>query len=300
MSTRDLALATLVMLIWGFNFSMIKMGVSAVDPLLATAARFTAAVIPMIFFIRKPDVAWRYLVAYGVVFGVGVWGMASWSITAGLSSGMSSVLMQTNVLFSILVGVFFFNERLSKRKLFGVSFAIAGLIVSVIYTNGNVTLFGLILVTLSAISWALVGVIVKSAKVKQAFAFNVWGMAFAPIPLVLLTLFINGDAVIIESFHAWDVDTSMAILFQAYPTTLFGYWVFNNLLIRYPLSTVAPLTLLVPIFALLSGYLMYGETLTNPQIIACGLFLCGILMIVIGPVKKQNTSAKHQHANSTR
>ncbi|BDU46163.1 hypothetical protein TUMSATVNIG3_49610 [Vibrio nigripulchritudo] len=89
MKKNDLLLATLVMAIWGFNFSMIKMGITDVHPLLATAARFTLAVIPAIFFIRRPNVEWCYLAGYGVVFGVGVWGMASWSITAGLSSGMS-------------------------------------------------------------------------------------------------------------------------------------------------------------------------------------------------------------------
>ncbi|MEF1174553.1 EamA family transporter, partial [Vibrio sinaloensis] len=96
MTRNDLLLAIFVMAIWGVNFSMIKMGITDVHPLLATAARFTIAVIPAIFFIRRPSVKWRYLMSYGVVFGVGIWGMASWSITAGLSSGMSSVLLSSN------------------------------------------------------------------------------------------------------------------------------------------------------------------------------------------------------------
>ncbi len=50
MKRNDLLLAVFVMAIWGFNFSMIKMGVTNVHPLLATAARFSLAVIPVIFF----------------------------------------------------------------------------------------------------------------------------------------------------------------------------------------------------------------------------------------------------------
>lgn len=105
MQIRDLLLIVGVMAIWGFNFSMIKLGVSDMNPLLIAAARFFCATFPIIFFIRKPAVKWRYLIAYGFIFGTGIWGMASCSITFGLSSGMASILLQTDVLTTVLVGV---------------------------------------------------------------------------------------------------------------------------------------------------------------------------------------------------
>ncbi|CCN80324.1 putative Permease of the drug/metabolite transporter (DMT) superfamily [Vibrio nigripulchritudo SFn27] len=280
MKKNDLLLATLVMTIWGFNFSMIKMGITDVHPLLATAARFTLAVIPAIFFIRRPNVEWRYLAGYGVVFGVGVWGMASWSITAGLSSGMSSVLLSSNALISMAVGVFIQKEMASKRKVIGAVIALAALLVLISATNGNLTAEGVFLIMVAATSWTIMGLIVKASKTTQAFAFNVWGMLFAPIPLVLFAVSIYGPNIVVHAMEVWDMKTTFAVAFQAYPTTLFGYWVWSNLLIRYPLSTTAPLTLLVPVFALISGYFMYDEMLSTAQMIACVLFLIGIGFIV--------------------
>ncbi|MBD1557137.1 EamA family transporter [Vibrio sp. S9_S30] len=292
MKKNDLLLATLVMAIWGFNFSMIKMGVTEVHPLLATAARFTLAVIPAIFFIRRPNVAWRYLGGYGVVFGVGVWGMASWSITAGLSSGMSSVLLSSNALISMAVGVFIQKDTVSKRKVIGAIAALVALLVLISATNGNLTAEGVFLIMIAAASWTGMGLIVKASKTTQAFAFNVWGMFFAPIPLVLFAVSIYGPNIVAHAFEVWDINTTIAVAFQAYPTTLFGYWVWSNLLIRYPLSTTAPLTLLVPVFALISGYFMYDELLSTAQMIACVLFLVGIGLIVKPASNKNQMTAK--------
>lgn len=288
MIRKDFFLAVIVMAIWGFNFSMIKMGITEVHPLLATAARFSLAVLPAIFFIRRPNVDWRYLISYGIVFGVGIWGMASWSITAGLSSGMSSVLLSSNALISMAVGVFIQKEVASKRKVTGAITALAALLILVSATNGNITLQGLAFIMIAATCWTIMGMIVKASKTTQAFAFNVWGMLFAPIPLVLFAVSLYGPSIVTHAFDAWDTSTTIAVIFQAYPTTLFGYWVWNRLLIRYPLSMTAPLTLLVPAFALISGYFMYDEVLSVAQIIACALFLIGIGLIV-KPVQPQSS-----------
>ncbi|NOH51725.1 EamA family transporter [Vibrio coralliilyticus] len=291
MKKNDLILAVFVMAIWGFNFSMIKMGITNVHPLIATAARFALAVIPAIFFIARPNVAWRYLVSYGLVFGVGIWGMASWSITAGLSSGMSSVLLSSNVLIGMAVGLFVFKEKSSPRKLMGALLAMVALLVLVSATNGNITASGLMLIMIAAISWTLMGVIVKASKTKQAFAFNVWGMLFAPVPLVLFATALHGEQILWQAYENWDMNTTIAVVFQAYPTTLFGYWVWNRTLIKYPLSTAAPLTLLVPVFALVSGYFMYDEVLSMPQVIASALFLIGIGLIVKPASEKQRAAS---------
>ncbi len=216
--------------------------------------------------------------------------MASWSITAGLSSGLSSVLLSTNVLIGMAVGVWVFKESASVRKLMGAMLAMCALAVLVSAATGNVTLNGVILIMIAACSWTLMGVIVKASKTTQAFAFNVWGMLFAPVPLVLFAVMLHGDQIIWQGIEQWDWNTTIAVLFQAYPTTLFGYWVWNKLLIQYPLSTTAPLTLLVPIFALISGYFMYDEVLSVAQVVASVLFLIGIGLIV-KPAKASNTQA---------
>ncbi|MCG6391321.1 EamA family transporter [Vibrio fluvialis] len=287
MQGRDLLLIISVMAIWGFNFSMIKLGVSEMDPLLIAAARFFCATFPIIFFVRKPNVQWRYLMAYGLVFGTGIWGMASCSITFGLSSGMASVLLQTDVLTTVLVGVLLYKEVISARMAAGIVLSVVGLVVSIIYTNGNVTLAGVVFIMISAICWPLAGVIVRKSGTRSAFAFNIWGMLFAPLPLVALSAGMNGWDVLSTTYQQWNSNAWISVLFQAYPTTVFGYWVWNKMVLKYPMSQLAPMTLLVSVFALLSGYAIYDEQLSLAQWVSCSTFLLGIGLVLYPQNKKQ-------------
>lgn len=286
MKTRDILITVIVMAIWGFNFSMIKLGVNDVDPLLVAASRFLFATFPIIFFIRKPNVSWRYLLGYGIVFGTGIWGMASMAITFGLSSGMAAVLLQIDVITTVFVGVWLYKETISPRMLSGILIACVGIIVSIIYTNGNVSLAGAAFILVSAICWPIAGVIMKQSGCKSPFAFNVWGMLFAPVPLVCLSILINGFGIFEITYQHWNSNTWISVLFQAYPTTIFGYWVWNKMILQYPMSQLAPLTLLTTVFALLSGYLIFGESLSNAQWISCSAFLIGIALVIIKPKNK--------------
>ncbi|WP_337164285.1 EamA family transporter [Vibrio fluvialis] len=299
MQGRDLLLIISVMAIWGFNFSMIKLGVSEMDPLLIAAARFFCATFPIIFFVRKPNVQWRYLVAYGLVFGTGIWGMASCSITFGLSSGMASVLLQTDVLTTVLVGVLLYKEVISARMAAGIVLSVVGLVVSIIYTNGNVTLAGVVFIMISAICWPLAGVIVRKSGTRSAFAFNIWGMLFAPLPLVALSVGMNGWDVLSTTYQQWNGNAWISVLFQAYPTTVFGYWVWNKMVLKYPMSQLAPMTLLVSVFALLSGYAIYDEQLSLAQWVSCSTFLLGIGLVLYPQNKKQPAFEKRTVSTPT-
>ncbi|EKO3428503.1 EamA family transporter [Vibrio fluvialis] len=299
MQGRDLLLIISVMAIWGFNFSMIKLGVSEMDPLLIAAARFFCATFPIIFFVRKPNVQWRYLMAYGLVFGTGIWGMASCSITFGLSSGMASVLLQTDVLTTVLVGVLLYKEVISARMAAGIVVSVVGLVVSIIYTNGNVTLAGVVFIMISAICWPLAGVIVRKSGTRSAFAFNIWGMLFAPLPLVALSVAMNGWDVLSTTYQQWNSNAWISVLFQAYPTTVFGYWVWNKMVLKYPMSQLAPMTLLVSVFALLSGYAIYDEQLSLAQWVSCSTFLLGIGLVLYPQSKKQPAFEKRTVSATT-
>ncbi|EKO3490341.1 EamA family transporter [Vibrio fluvialis] len=299
MQGRDLLLIISVMAIWGFNFSMIKLGVSEMDPLLIAAARFFCATFPIIFFVRKPNVQRRYLMAYGLVFGTGIWGMASCSITFGLSSGMASVLLQTDVLTTVLVGVLLYKEVISARMAAGIVVSVVGLVVSIIYTNGNVTLAGVVFIMISAICWPLAGVIVRKSGTRSAFAFNIWGMLFAPLPLVALSVGMNGWDVLSTTYQQWNSNAWISVLFQAYPTTVFGYWVWNKMVLKYPMSQLAPMTLLVSVFALLSGYAIYDEQLSLAQWVSCSTFLLGIGLVLYPQSKKQPAFEKRTVSTPT-
>ena len=289
MKKNDLILGILVMIVWGLNFSVIKLGVNEIDPLLLTALRFTLATLPAIFFVKKPDVSWCYLIVYGWLFAIGIWGMATWSIQAGLSAGMASVLLQMNVLFGLFLGYFLLKEPLPLNKVIGSGIALAGLLLSLTVTDGSVTQLGLMLVLVAAISWSLASITVKKAGTKQVFAFSLWAMAFAPIPLFLIVYFQSGSDAFVQLSTQLNERVIFSVLFQAYPVTLLGYWIWNRLLVTYPLTTVAPLTLLVPIFGLLGGVLFYQEEVGMIKLIASICVISGILIGFVN-LKKRKTA----------
>lgn len=284
MSNRDLLVTVLVMAIWGVNFSVIKLGVGEADPLLVTALRFNFATLPVIFFVKRPDVKWRYLFAYGLVFTIGVWGVATWSIDAGLSAGMASVLLQLNVFIAVILGYLFLKEPVSRAKWAGCLLAISGLTVSLSVTDGTVTIAGVLLILFAALCWSVASIIIKKAASKAIFAFTVWGMFVALIPLYLLALYHSGAEQFMHSVQTWNSSLAFSVLFQAYPVTLFGYWIWNRILSKYPLSTVAPLTLLVPIFGLLGATLFYQEQVGGIKIISCLLIIAGL---VVGLMRRE-------------
>lgn len=281
MSNRDLLIAVLVMAVWGINFSVIKLGVGEADPILVTALRFTFATLPAIFFVKRPDVKWVYLFSYGLVFSVGVWGMATWSIDAGLSAGMASVLLQLNVFIAVFLGYLFLNEPLSKAKLVGCLLAISGLVLSLSVTDGTVSLPGVILILIAASCWSVASIIIKKAVTKEVFAFTVWAMIFAPVPLFLVAFYRSGAEQVLNTLQTWNSLLAFSILFQAYPVTLLGYWIWNRILSKYPLSTVAPITLLVPIFGLLGGVVFYQEQIESIKIVSCVLIIFGLMVGLI-------------------
>ena len=278
MKKNDLILGILIMVVWGLNFSVIKLGVNEIDPLLLTALRFTLATLPAIFFVKKPDVSWCYLIVYGWLFAIGIWGMATWSIQAGLSAGMASVLLQMNVVFGLFLGYFLLKESLPINKIIGSGLALGGLLLSLTVTDGSVTQLGLMLILFAAISWSLASIIVKKAGTKQVFAFSLWAMAFAPIPLFLIVYFQSGSDAFVQLSTQFNERIIFSVLFQAYPVTLLGYWIWNRLLVTYPLTTVAPLTLLVPIFGLLGGVLFYQEEVGIIKLVASLCVISGILI----------------------
>lgn len=293
MHLKDLLLGLSIMCLWGFNFSVIKLGADQINPIVLTTLRFTFAVLPVIFFIRRPAVKLRYLIGYGITFGVGVWGMMTSAITLGVSAGMAGVLMDLSLIASLLIGWLVLKEKISSRQTLGAVLILLGAGVSLSIEDGSVPLTGLLLVLIGSLSWAIIGLIVKLANTQQVFAFSVWGMLFAPVPLAALALVSYGPGVFIALPEQMNTSVWFSVLFQAYPTTLLGYWLWNRLITKYPLSTVAPLTMLTPVFGLLGSMIFHGEEIDNTKLLACVFILVGFL---IGQWQQGRSSRPEGHS----
>lgn len=282
MKPWHLALAVLITAIWGINFSVIKLGLATVDPFILAGIRFSLCALPAIFFIRKPDVPWRYLIGYGLVFGIGLWGVVNLGIKAGLSAGIASLILQFSAFFTLLLGGWVFKEALTRFQVLGMLIALGGLLCIIMISDGSVSLPGVFLVLVGAASWSVANIINKKASTRDVFGFLVWSSAFAPIPLFALDYVINGSAGYSSFIQQVDTTAVLSILFQVYPNTLFAYWIWNSLLKTYPVSTVAPLSLLVPIFGMLGSVFVFHESVPLNKVLAVVLIVLGLAVGLYG------------------
>lgn len=282
MKPSHLLLAVLITAIWGFNFSVIKLGLQSVDPFILAGIRFTLCALPLVFFIHFPPAGIGYVAAYGLLFGVGLWGVVNLGIQAGLSAGIASLVLQFSAFFTILLGALAFRESISKYQYAGIAIALIGLALVISITDGTATLIGLALVIFGALSWSLANIVVKKSGAREAFAFLVWSSLFSPIPLFLIAYLQHGPTIYAQTMAQIDSAAIFSILFQVYPTTLIGYYVWNSLLKIYPVSTVAPLSLLVPVCGLLSSALIFNEQIGPSKGVAAGLIILGLAVGLYG------------------
>ena len=282
-SPIHLIIIVAVTCLWGFNYSVIKAGVDNIDPFILTGLRFTFAAFPAILFVRKPNVKWTYMALYGITFGVGLWGMMSMSIHSGLSAGTASLILEFSVFISVVMGVIFLKERISTSLKIGLALTLLGLVFIANIADGSVTLVGFVFALVGALSMSMISLMVKKMAIKDMFAFVAWSCVFAPLPLFAMAYLVN-DVSLYSELTTLNSTALASVLFQAYPTTLLGYWVWNKMLTKYPLSVMSPFKLLVPIFALLGSVMFYDEQLEINKVIAFSLIIAGVLIPLVAPL----------------
>lgn len=264
------------MLIWGSNYSIIKMGLSTLDPFLLTALRFLLCAFPCIFFVKRPNGYMRVAALYGLIFGIGLWGMVNLAIDRGISPGLAALLLQLSAFFTIVWGMLFFKESIHPRQWMGMIISLIGFFVIVALTKGWNSFLGILLVLIGALSWSLCNVLIKKYRPPDLLAFIVWSSLFSAVPLFVLTYVVKGSTPFLTLPHALTGSAIFSLLFQAYITTIFGYGVWSFLLREYSAAQVAPLSLLVPIFGFASAYWLFHETLSPLKMIGVLIMLMGM------------------------
>jgi O-acetylserine/cysteine efflux transporter len=289
-------LAVAVTAVWGLNFSVIKVGLARIDPFVLAGVRFTLCALPAVLFIGKPDVAWRYVAAYGLVFGVGLWGLVNLGIAAGVSAGIASLVLQASVLFTMALGIVVLREPVTRYMYVGAAVALTGLACVTLVSDGSATPAGLGLVLIGAAAWSVANLIVKKSGGSNMLAFLVWSSLFSPIPLFALAYLRHGGVVYTEAWHNLDVTAVASVLFQVYPVTILGYWAWNRLLRRYSLAQVAPFSLLVPVFGLGGSMLLFHERLPAVKIVAITLIVAGLAIGQLGQ-RRHTVPAREQEVS---
>lgn len=283
MSPRDLILALLVVIVWGLSFIAIRWGVDEVAPLLMTALRYTFAALPAVFLVRKPNVAWRVLIAYGLAIGVGQFGFLFVAVKLGMPPGLGSLVVQLQVFFTIGLAVLFLGERPKPVQWLGALVAFAGIGVIGLERLEGAALIPLLMTIAAAFFWATGNTVTKQAGKIDMLGFVVWSSLVPPIPLLALSLLFEGPGAIPAAIQNITWLGGGSLLFMAWIATLFGYGTWSVLLARYPAGVVAPLALLVPVSGAGAAALLLGETISTLEIAGSLLVFAGLLLNVFGP-----------------
>ena len=183
---RHLLLALAVVAIWGSNFVVIKYALAVMPPMLLATLRFAIAFVPACFFLPRPAVGLKNLAAYGMFTGVGQFGLLYLAMGHHISPGLASLVIQTQVFFTLLLAVRLAGERVLPSQWLGLALAAGGIGVIVAHTDGTTTPLGLAMVLAAALSWACGNLVGKRAGQVNMLAYIVWSSAFAVPPLLVL------------------------------------------------------------------------------------------------------------------
>lgn len=282
---RDLGLALLVILVWGVNFAVIKVGLAGVPPLLLGALRFMLAAFPALLFFKAPKVPLRLYLVFGLTMSVGQFAFLFSAIHVGMPSGLASLVLQSQSFFTLVLTVLWLRERWQGNQLAGLLLAAGGLVLIGSAHGASMPLLGFLLTVAAAAMWAcgnLVSRAVGRYGPMNQLAFVVWASLVPPLPLLALSGLIEGPEAIAAALQGFSWASFASVAYLAWAATLFGYGVWTYLLARYPVNRVAPFTLLVPLVGLTTGWIAFGEMLQPVHFAGGALLMVGLFVNLFG------------------
>ena len=290
MSAADVLLGLTIVTVWGANFTVIKIGLTGVPPMLLAALRYVLVAFPAIFFVPRPKAPVKYWIAYGLTVGAGQFGSLFLAMSLGMPAGLASVVLQSQSVFTLIFAAWLLKERISKARILGIVISGIGLAL-ITWSLGDaasapVPALALLLTLLAAGFWGLSNVVIRRAVQAVAsmgerldmLSMVVWSALVPPLPLLALAVVLHTPTEMARAFVAMSGASIFSVAYLAFAATFLGYGGWNQLLARYPASTVAPLSLLVPVVGLVVAMVVLGERLSATEWLGAALVVGGLRM----------------------
>ncbi|MGW9437032.1 EamA family transporter [Streptomyces sp. NPDC055607] len=283
MRPAHLFLAVLVAVAWGANFTVVKIGLDHFPPLFFSALRFLAAALPAIFFVGAPKVAWKWIIAVGMVLGFAKFGMLFVALDMGMPAGVASLVIQIQAVFTAVIAFAALGERPTLLGGTGMVVALAGISVAAMDEGTTGPFLAFALCVAAAGCWGISNVLTRKAAPDDTLNFMVWVSAVPVLPLLAMSLWWEGPSRDMAALHALDWKGAGTILYVAWITTVAGYGVWGWLLRHHPASRVAPFSLLVPVVGMSTASLFLGEPMTTLRWWAAALLIGGVALTSLTP-----------------
>ncbi|WP_112301697.1 EamA family transporter [Rhodococcus wratislaviensis] len=284
MTSRDRLLGLTVVVLWGLNFLAIRAGLDHFPPFFFAALRFFVIAIPVILFVPRPQVPLKWLLVYGLGFGVCQFAFLFWAMHVGMPTGLASLVLQSSAPFTVVLGAVLLRERLRPTQVCGLLVAMAGMTLIGWDRAQHAALLPVALTLLAGLSWALGNIGNRKAASDQPMRLMLWMCVIPPLPMLALSIGVEGPSA------GWNSLTSslegngpLALAGLAYIVilgTVAGSGLWTALLSRYPAGTVAPFSLLVPIVGIGASWLVLHE---EPSVLS----LIGGAVVIAGAAATQ-------------
>ncbi len=298
MTRRDRLLAILVAICWGINFPATSIALEHFPPLFMVALRFGLLAVPTILLIPRPKVPLRWLLGVGAGIGIMQFAFLYLGMAAGMPSGLASLVLQASAPFTVLIAGVFLRERISGRQGIGIIVAVLGLAAIAIHRAQVAALLPILLTVCGALGWALGNVASRKAMAPNPLHLTLWMSVVPPIPMLVLALFVEGPSRIVDSLRsAFTLDalpSVLALMYIVLVATVVGYGIWTSLMAKYPSSTVAPFSMLVPVVGVLASWIAFGETIDLVEAIAG---ICVVGGVLLGSYRS-SSGAKKSELNS--
>lgn len=279
MKPQHLLLMLLCQFLWGVNFVAAKIGLQHFEPLFFVALRFSLVALLLLPFVGLPRRKLRRLIPLSMTMGVMHFGLIFTGMRY-LDAATSSIAVQLQVPFAAILAAFFFKETLGWRRLTGMVVAFAGVVLIAGEPRFGGNLWPLLSVVCAALVWATANVQVKALGDEfDAVTLNGYIAILAAPQLLLVSFLLEGNQwpmVMAVDLMGWG-----ALLFQSVVVAIGTYWIWYNMMRRYPVNQVMPFTLLLPMIGVISGHLILGEVITWQMALGGLATLAGVAIVVI-------------------
>lgn len=287
---RDRLLAVTVAVVWGLNFPAISLALEQFPPFFLIALRFALVAVPTLLLVPRPDVAWRWLVGYGLGFGVLQFLFLYLALEDGMPPGLASLVLQSSAPFTVLLAGLLLRERVTGRQVAGVGLAVAGLVGIAVHrvgVDGGTTLVPLLLTVCGGLGWALGNLCSRQARTTEPFRLMLWMTVVPPVPVLVVSLTLEGPDAVAGSLSGLGERQGLLALgglaFTVVVATLLGSGTWTALLARHPSSTVAPFSMLVPVVGIGASWLLLGDATSGAEIALGAVVLTGVVLGSRGP-----------------
>ena len=278
MNTKQIFLALIVPITWGFGYALTKIGMDQFTPLLLMSLRFGIAGLILVWFTKPPWGFMRELFIIAFIGSTIQYGFTYYGLK-GIDVSTASILVQLEGPILALLSTLILKERLGWPRAIGMGLAFTGVVVIVGEPRLSDSLDSVALVITGAVFWAIAQIMISRLKSLSGITILAWVAIIATPQMLLISLIIEEgqwEAIKTANFVDWSI-----VFYLSFIMTVIGYSIWYHLLRICDVSKISPFLMLLPVTSIIAGIVLLNEQFTLAMGIGGLLVMTGVASTLI-------------------